>query len=77
MEQGDQNNMVKTAIGVAGGAVLFSPICMPIIHGLAGIAVSGLGIFSVGSLAFKVIGAISGMENPLQPRQKLEREEIH
>ena len=76
MEQGSQDNMVKTAVGVAGGAALLSPIGMPIVHGLAGIAVAGLGIFAVGSLAFKAIGAVTGMENPLKPKQPLEREEI-
>jgi hypothetical protein len=80
MEQGGPDNLVKTAVGVAGGAALFSPMGMPIMHGLAGIAVAGLSIFAVGSLAFKAVGAISGisgMENPLKPHKPLEREEIH
>jgi hypothetical protein len=76
MEQGSPDNMVKTAVGVAGGAALLSPVGMPIVHGLAGIAVAGLGIFAVGSLAFKAVGAISGMENPLKPKRPVEREEI-
>ena len=76
MEQGGQDNLVKTAVGVAGGAAILSPVGMPIVHGLAGIAVVGLGVFAAGSLAFKAIGAVTGMENPLQPKQPLEREEI-
>jgi hypothetical protein len=76
MEQGSQETMVKTAVGVAGGAALFSPMGMPIVHGLAGLAVAGLGIFAAGSLAFKAIGAVTGMENPLKPKQPVDREEI-
>ena len=76
MQQGGQENLVKTAVGVAGGAAILSPVGMPIVHGLAGIAVVGMGVFAVGSLAFKAIGAVTGMENPLLPKQPLEREEI-
>ncbi|NTV01324.1 MAG: hypothetical protein HGB04_00870 [Chlorobiaceae bacterium] len=76
MEKGGQDNMVKTAVGVVGGAALLSPVGMPIVHGLAGLAVAGLGIFAAGSLAFKAVGAVTGMENPLQPKKPLDREEI-
>ncbi|NTU94399.1 MAG: hypothetical protein HGB29_10195 [Chlorobiaceae bacterium] len=77
MEQGGTDTMVKTAVGVAGGAALLSPIGMPIVHGLAGLAIAGFGIFTAGSLAFKAIGAVTGMENPFLPKQSIEREEIH
>lgn len=77
MEQGDSNTMLKTTVGVVGGAALLSPVGMPIVHGLAGLAVAGLGIFTAGSLAFKAIGSLAGMEHLLQPKQTIEREEIH
>lgn len=76
MEQNGTDNVMKTVVGVAGGAALLSPIGMPIVHGLAGLAVAGLGIFTVGSLAFKAIGAVSGMENPFLPKESIDREEI-
>ncbi|NTU68625.1 MAG: hypothetical protein HGB02_07080 [Chlorobiaceae bacterium] len=76
MEQGGRENMVKTAVGVAGGAALLSPVGMPVVHGLAGLAVAGLGIFTVGSLAFKAIGAVTGMENPLKSKKPVDREVI-
>lgn len=76
MEQNGTDNVMKTVVGVAGGAALFSPIGMPIVHGLAGLAVAGLGIFTVGSLAFKAIGAVSGMENPFLPKESIDREEV-
>ena len=59
------NNMTKAAIGI-GGAALVSPalpvalpVAIPVLHGLAGIAVVGLGIFSVGSLVVKATGILS------------------
>ncbi len=49
-----QENMLKTAAGVAGGALLLSPVGMPFLHGLAGVAVASLGVVAAGS----AIGAI-------------------
>lgn len=60
--------VVTTAVGVAGGSALIAPVAMPVLHGLAGIAVVGFGFFAVGSLAFKAVGALNGMENPLKPK---------
>jgi divalent metal cation (Fe/Co/Zn/Cd) transporter len=77
MEQGDSNLMLKTAGGVAGGAMLFSPLGMPVVHGLAGLAVAGLGIYAAGNLAFKAIGSLTGMENPLNPKETIERQQVH
>ena len=50
-----QETMLKTAAGVAGGALLFSPVGMPIVHGIAGLAVASLGLIAAGS----AIGAIT------------------
>ena len=65
------NNMTKAAIGI-GGAALVSPalpvalpVAIPVLHGLAGIAVVGLGIFSVGSLVVKATGILNSKDNPL------------
>jgi hypothetical protein len=70
MEQPSQENLVKTAVGVAGGAALFSPVGMPIVHGLAGLAVAGLGIFAAGTIVVKAAEALTGMQNPLQKREE-------
>jgi divalent metal cation (Fe/Co/Zn/Cd) transporter len=67
MEQPSQDVMVKTAVGVAGGAALFSPVGMPIVHGLAGLAVAGLGIFAAGTLVVKAAEAITGGLDHLKP----------
>ena len=62
-----QETMLKTAAGVAGGAFLFSPIGMPIVHGIAGIAVASLGVIAAGS----AIGAITdNIGNVLAPKDQ-------
>jgi hypothetical protein len=61
-------NIVKTAVGVAGGSALVAPVAMPVLHGLTGIAVVGVGIFAVGSLVIKTAGAIKGIANPLKSK---------
>lgn len=65
MEQSNPGDMVKNVVGVAGTA-LIAPVAPPILHGIAGIAVVGLGLFAAGSLVMKAAGAIGGMENPLK-----------
>lgn len=44
------------------------PVAPPLLHGLAGLAVVGLGIFAAGSLVFKAAEVFQGMENPLKPK---------
>jgi hypothetical protein len=75
MEQPNSDNIVKTAVGVAGGSALLAPalplalpalpLAMPVIHGLAGIALIGAGVFAVVQAA----GAISSLDNPFQPKK--------
>ncbi|NTV03060.1 MAG: hypothetical protein HGB04_09840 [Chlorobiaceae bacterium] len=65
MEQSNPSDMVKNVVGAAGTA-LIAPIAPPILHGIAGIAVVGLGLFAAGSLIMKAGGAIGGVENPLK-----------
>lgn len=59
MAELNQNNMLQTAATVAGGALLFSPLVVSILHGAAGIAVVGLGLFAAGSLIGTVGEALS------------------
>ncbi|NTW83496.1 MAG: hypothetical protein HGB36_09040 [Chlorobiaceae bacterium] len=83
MNQIDTANLIKNAVGVAGGAALIAPvapIAPPLLHGLAGIAVVGLGVFAVGSLAFKAVETITGAANPFKPkesRKNMQPEKIH
>jgi len=55
VDSNQQEAMLKTAAGVAGGALLFSPVGMPIVHGVAGLAVASMGVMAAGS----VLGAIT------------------
>jgi hypothetical protein len=41
-----------TAVGLAGGGALLAPIAAPALHGIAGIAVVGLGVYATGSAVF-------------------------
>lgn len=75
MNPSNPENMLKTAVGVAGGAVLIAPaapvvapVAIPALHGLAGIAVVGVSLFAVGSLVVKAAGALSSLNNPLKPK---------
>lgn len=61
-------NIVKTAVGVAGGSALIAPVAVPVVHGLAGVAVVGVGIFAVGSLVVKAAGAVKGLGNQLKAK---------
>ena len=64
-----QDTLLKTAAGVAGGALIFSPVGMPIVHGLAGLAVASLGVIAAGS----VVGAVAdNIGNALSSREKSE-----
>jgi len=58
----DENNSeinIKKVVGVAGGAVLLAPVGMPILHGICGIAVAGLGLLAAGTLVTKTVSALS------------------
>jgi len=59
MEQSSPVNQVVTAVGVAGGAALLAPIAAPTLHGLAGIAVVGLGVFATGSAVYNAAGFLN------------------
>lgn len=68
MDQSNPVDVVKKAVGVAGGAALIAPVAPPLLHGLAGIAVIGLGIFAAGSLVFKANEVLKGVDNPFKQK---------
>lgn len=43
-----------TAVGVAGGGALLAPVAAPALHGIAGIAVVGFGVYATGSAVLNV-----------------------
>ncbi|MBN1928791.1 MAG: hypothetical protein JW764_04565 [Chlorobiaceae bacterium] len=65
-----QGNVLKTAAGVAGAGALLSPVGIPILQGLAGIAVVGVGIFAAGTAVMKVGEMISGGLNQAKPQRE-------
>ena len=65
-----QGNVLKTAATVAGAGALLSPAGFPILQGIAGIAVVGLGIFAAGTAAMKVGEMISGTFGPSKGKQE-------
>ncbi|MEI7708375.1 MAG: hypothetical protein WCI90_08910 [Chlorobium sp.] len=76
MDPLNPNNLTKAAIGI-GGAALVSPalpvalpLAIPLLHGLAGIAVVGLGLFSAGSLVGKAVGVLNSKENPFNRKEE-------
>ena len=76
MDPLNPNNLTKAAIGI-GGAALVSPalpvalpLAIPLLHGLAGIAVVGLGLFSAGSLVAKAVGVLNSRDNPLNRKEE-------
>ena len=51
--------MLKEAAGVAGAALVFSPIGMPIVaHGLAGLLVGNIGLYVVDVFLKDIRGAL-------------------
>lgn len=57
-------NIVKAAVGV-GGSLFAAPVAMPVLHGLAGVALVGAGLIAAGSLVAKTAGVINGHGAPL------------
>lgn len=67
-----QGNILKTAAGVAGAGALLSPVGLPVLQGLAGIAFVGVGLFAAGTAAKKVAEMIAGGLNQAKPPQEEE-----
>jgi hypothetical protein len=63
-----------TAVGVAGGAAVLAPVAVPTLHGIAGIAVVGLGVYATGTAIFnaarflneKTSGLLSGRATAIE-----------
>lgn len=58
-----QGNVLKTAATVAGAGALLSPVGLPILQGIAGIAFVGVSIFAAGTAAMKAAEFLSGTFN--------------
>ncbi|NTW62819.1 MAG: hypothetical protein HGA46_01750 [Chlorobiaceae bacterium] len=51
--------MIKETAAIAGGAVLFSPLSVPVmLHGVAGLLVGGAGLFIVDSVVKQLTDSI-------------------
>lgn len=48
-----------SAVGVVGGAIALAPVALPTLHGIAGIAVVGLGVYATGSAVVKANSFLS------------------
>lgn len=59
-----QNSLV-TAVGIAGGTALLAPVAAPALHGIAGIAVVGLGAYAAGSAVMNTAGFINSKASEL------------
>ncbi|MBO8092388.1 MAG: hypothetical protein J7D60_03655 [Prosthecochloris sp.] len=59
MEQTNPAKLVTTAVGIAGGSALIAPVAVPALHGIAGIAIVGLGAVAVGSVVYKAAGSFT------------------
>ncbi|NTW54133.1 MAG: hypothetical protein HGB15_05125 [Chlorobaculum sp.] len=57
----NQNPVVTaaTAVGVAGGGALLAPLAAPALHGIAGVAVVGFGVYATGSAVLNVTRFVS------------------
>jgi hypothetical protein len=73
MQQSNPANTVTKVVGIAGGTALIAPIAPPILHGIAGIAVIGLGLFAAGSLVMKATQSIKEIGNQMQPKETKKR----
>ncbi|NMW20043.1 MAG: hypothetical protein HKK67_00090 [Chlorobiaceae bacterium] len=65
--------MLKEATGLAGGALLLSPIGMPILlHGISGVVVGGAGLFVANAVINQVKSLIPIQPPPLEMNQSEE-----
>lgn len=59
MEHQNLIGSTATVLGIAGGAVLLAPIAAPTLHGIAGIAVVGMGVCTTGSALINATNFLS------------------
>lgn len=72
-QQVDTGKMFKNMVGASSPLALLptlaplaplAPLAMPIVHGISGIAILGLGAVAIGTTAFKTISALSRHPKP-------------
>ncbi len=63
----DQNPiaMTLTTAGIATGAALLAPVAAPAMHGIAGIAVVGFGVYASGSVVMNATSFLNEKANEL------------
>ncbi len=60
--------MLKDAAGVAGAALIFSPVGMPlVVHGIAGLIVGNVSLFLVESFLREIGAAVDQLEPDESP----------
>ncbi len=69
MKQSNATDTLKNVVGVAGGSALIAPIAPPLLHGIAGIAVIGIGLFAAGSLVMKASESVSEFGRGIKPKE--------
>ncbi len=55
---------LKNVVGVAGSALLLAPFGIPIMHGVAGIAVAGATLFAAGKVISKTANVLGDKPAP-------------
>ncbi|NTU97580.1 MAG: hypothetical protein HGA62_07190 [Chlorobiaceae bacterium] len=60
----DTGALFKKVVSVAGPALLITPLAMPFIHGLSGIAVLGAGALLAGTTVVKTVTALTRHPKP-------------
>ncbi len=67
--------MLKEAGGLAGGALIFSPLGMPLLlHGIAGVVVGGAGLFVVDAVLKQVVDVTNNLGLQPEPEDAIEEE---
>ncbi|MEI6846807.1 MAG: hypothetical protein WCK32_02025 [Chlorobiaceae bacterium] len=70
-----QDNLLKSkTLKIAVPTILLAPVAIPVLQGLAGIAIAGLGLLAGGTLIGKAAQAFSPNEHP--PENQDEEENI-
>ncbi len=68
MDKNNSSELLSTSVKVGAPVVilgpLVAPVAIPVIHGLTGVAVVGLGLVAAGTLVGKAFSALSGGINP-------------
>ncbi|TLU81562.1 MAG: hypothetical protein FDX21_10780 [Chlorobium sp.] len=67
--------MLKEAGGLAGGALILSPLGMPfLLHGIAGVVVGGAGLFVVDAVLKQVVDVTNNLGSKAESEDEIEEE---